>query len=210
MAVPFVWGHHVAFGGPLLGPETRLDLPPGIVRTLAGDDKPCRRFKGDQRSADPQLVHKDGSVVDLTIAAQPESGTVDNFEIELRDAGFAAVRNPLLDLGVALIWDREELPFLWEWELCHAATGYPFWGRDYFFWSLSIARSVVSRTRPPGSDFAGSVLEKPGILIWFAVGLAGGFLSGTCCKTRTASHSSYGVNGCQVRRPRGARALWCA
>lgn len=130
-ALPFAWGHHVAFGSPLLGPETRLDLPEGIVRTLSDSADVPRRFQRQQQSSGARLRSMDGQYVDISHVPLPESGTMDNFEIELHGAGSVAIRNPSLDLGVGLLWNREVLPFLWEWEVCHAAAGYPLWGRDY-------------------------------------------------------------------------------
>jgi len=130
-SLPFAWGHHIAFGPPLLASGTRLDLPEGAVRTPAGRSDLPRRYRQQQESQTLRLQGPAGDSLDITCAPSPESGTVDNFEIELSGPACAAIRNPGLDLGVGFIWDREVMRFLWEWELSHASSGYPFWGREY-------------------------------------------------------------------------------
>jgi galactose mutarotase-like enzyme len=130
-SLPFAWGHHVAFGPPLLASVTRLDLPSGTIRTPAGRHDLPRRYRQQQKSQEPRLEDPNGESLDITYAPPQESGTFDNFEIELASAGCAAIRNPCLNLGVGLLWDVEVMPFLWEWEVSHAPSGYPLWGRDY-------------------------------------------------------------------------------
>jgi hypothetical protein len=129
--LPYVWGHHPAFGPPLLGEGARLDLPRGIIRTVTdSNDVPCR-FQSRQQSEVPRLKDVHGELVDLAAAPGPDLGTFDDFEIELHDAGRAAIRNPSLDLGVGIVWDAGVFPYLWVWEVSHALSGYPLWGRDY-------------------------------------------------------------------------------
>jgi galactose mutarotase-like enzyme len=130
-SLPFAWGHHVAFGPPLLASVTRLDLPFGAVRTPAGPDGSPRRYQQQQKAQDLRLLGPKGESCDITYAPPPESGTFDNFEIQVAGAGCAAIRNPSLGLGIGLLWDVKVMPFLWAWEVSHAPSGYPLWGRDY-------------------------------------------------------------------------------
>ena len=132
IAIPYAWGHHPAFGPPLLAEGSRFDLPSGIYHSWPpeADDLP-RMLSAGEVSQSPVLPGKSGGEVDLTRAFSRQEGTMDNFFVKLSGPGIAAIRNPVLELGVGITWDDSVMPYLWKWDVCHAPIGYPLWGRDY-------------------------------------------------------------------------------
>ena len=126
--MPYVWGHHPAFGPPLLTDETVCDRPAGTVRRLGRD-----------------------TAAALQIRAGPTAcGDGDFYWVEGMDAGWYALRNPRLEVGVCLAWDLATFPYLWNWRVTDAATAYPFWGRAEL-WALEPFSAPPSsiETTPP-------------------------------------------------------------
>lgn len=127
LTVPYVWGHHPAFGPPLAAPGARIDLPAGQLTTDAGLD-------GDTVDLVPGSQHRWGAVkgrqgeaVDLsTIPAAPKQRLI---YIEELSAGWAAIRNPANGLGAGLSWDLQDFPNLWMWQEIGGGQGMPWYGR---------------------------------------------------------------------------------
>lgn len=128
----YAWGHHPSFGPPFLTPECVIDLPKGIYRTRSKEIAlPKPRFATGQETHSPRLRGVNGRLINLRQAPPARGGTMDNFYVEVRGPGHAAVRNPTAGLGVALSWDAKTFPYLWQWEVSHGCAGFPLWGRDY-------------------------------------------------------------------------------
>ena len=110
---PYVWGHHPAFGEPLLGPETVCDLPGGAPGTL-------------------------DAVTAAALGLDQVSGTFGGAGFSWLDGlsdGWFAIRNPVLGLGFCLAWEASVFPCLWSWRVSAADVGYPFWGSAHL-WAL--------------------------------------------------------------------------
>lgn len=129
--LPYVWGHHPAFGRPLLSGGSRFDFPAGTFRSWKEEDSLPRRLAPGKVSREPVLPGRSGGLVDLRAALDPGSGIMDHLEVKPENDGFVALRNPQEGLGFAMEWDLGMFPYLWQWHCAHADTGYPFWGQEY-------------------------------------------------------------------------------
>jgi galactose mutarotase-like enzyme len=128
-AEPYLWGHHVTFGAPFIGPSCRIDLPdcrvfdqtdyhPDNSRLLAGGSGTLDRMPG-----------KLGESVNNTyFAAEPFNEML--FIDELREHWYN-VYNEKEELGFALAWDGVVFPYLWLWQEHHSEQDEPFNGQLY-------------------------------------------------------------------------------
>lgn len=133
LELDYAWGHHPALGAPFLTPECRIDLPDGVIATRAATAEINSewRFAPGQRAATQTVRGVNGEAIALTQPPPQNCGTMDNYEIELTGEGRVAVRNPELNLGFGLTWDRRVFPHLWVWEVSHGCPRQPLWGREY-------------------------------------------------------------------------------
>lgn len=136
-AVPidFMWGHHVAFGGVLLEPGVRIDVP--AKKLLAHDVMPGfgpRRLKPSQESVWPYGQSPGGETVDMSRIPQvPASGLEEMAYITELEEGWYAVTHPDRQVGFALRWDKDVFPYVWLWQEFGGGKDYPWWGRVYTF-----------------------------------------------------------------------------
>jgi hypothetical protein len=129
--LPLMWGHHITFGRPFLGPGARIEMPRG-VEVITGD---ISRTHRQRRLADNQILPwtkvtgSDGSPVDLSLLPSP--GTQSDM-VYLRgfEEGGYCVRNAD-GLGIEVGWDATVMPFVWFWQEFGAARDYPWFGRHY-------------------------------------------------------------------------------
>jgi galactose mutarotase-like enzyme len=110
-AVPFpaMWGQHLAFGPPYLGPGARLELPPGA-----------------------RVVPTEGSEPLEALALAPPRGSRASVTYL---TGFAEgryrVHQPGRPVALEVRWDAALLPYLWCWREPAATPGYPWYGAEY-------------------------------------------------------------------------------
>ena len=129
--LPLMWGHHITFGPPFLGPGARIEIPPG-VEVVTGDisrTHPQRRLADNRVFPWPCALGPDGAAVDLS--RLPLAGTPSEM-VYLRGfkEGRYAVRAEN-GLGIELGWDATVMPFVWFWQEFGAARSYPWFGRHY-------------------------------------------------------------------------------
>jgi galactose mutarotase-like enzyme len=129
----YVWQHHLTFGRPLVGPAARVDVPATRGRVEAyGDGFPNARLESDAVFDWPHAPGADGGTVDLsTEVPPPEAETHDvAFATDL-DAGWYALTNPDLDLGVAVTFPTDPFESVWYWQPFGGFKDAPFYGRNY-------------------------------------------------------------------------------
>jgi galactose mutarotase-like enzyme len=127
----YSWGQHPGFGPPFLSDDCIIDLPGGNIRTAAEPLFPGYRLKPGQVSAWPRGVSADGSSISLDRVSPVAARTHDVLHVEKLPAGWAAIRNPARQLGLALSWDLAQFPYLWLWQVYGGMADYPGWGALY-------------------------------------------------------------------------------
>jgi hypothetical protein len=115
LPVDFMWGHHPIYGKPLLDAGTRIFAP--AARSLTGDYRPAG-----------WPVHEGR---DLSVCPGEGAGSGEMFYAEGLSAGWYALVNAKLRLGVAMSWDPEVFPLLWIWREANSSKGYPYFGQAY-------------------------------------------------------------------------------
>lgn len=128
--VEFDFQHHPAFGPPLLSADCLIETG---ARTYVVDP---RTLGATAEPAEPGSVHVWPPTTDYPdrrldrLPPQGEHlarlGWLTDFS-----TGWAAVRNPRLDLAVGLSWDASVLPNAWLWQELNATTDFPWFGRAY-------------------------------------------------------------------------------
>jgi hypothetical protein len=127
LPVPYIWGHHPAFGPPLAAPGARIDLPAGRL-VAAGDlDGPAVDLVPGSAHRWGAVTGKDGRPVDLSVIPPAPKQRI--CFIEEMTAGWAAIRNPANGLGAGLSWDLADFPRLWLWQEIGGGEGMPWYGR---------------------------------------------------------------------------------
>ncbi|HXI18473.1 MAG TPA: DUF4432 family protein, partial [Chloroflexota bacterium] len=129
--VPFMWGHHPAFGPPLISADCVIDLPPAPFIVSANQQH--GRYVPGRHETWPLARDRQGQPLDASLVPPKDARAVDTLYAELtgQQKGYAAIRNQALGLGVGLDWDAAVFPYVWCWQAYGGAWGYPYYGRTY-------------------------------------------------------------------------------
>lgn len=129
----FIWQHHIALGPPLVGPESRLDVPAasGLVDDYSDGGYENGRLEGESTFEWPYAPGRDGATVDLR-SFPPRDAEVNDmaYAIDLDD-GWYAVTNPDLDLGFGVTFPTDLYESVWYWQPFGGEMDSPFFGRNY-------------------------------------------------------------------------------
>lgn len=129
--LPLMWGHHITFGRPFLGPGATIEMPPG-VEVVTGDisrTHEVRRLADHCVFAWPHAKGSDGAAVDLSLLPQAACPSEMVYLRGFKEGRYI-VRNDK-GLGMELGWDTAVMPFVWFWQEFGAARNYPWFGRHY-------------------------------------------------------------------------------
>ena len=148
VAVPYMWGHHPAFGPPFLSPSCRIDT--GAVRghivsepgPTAGSPPKTFRWPFGQDSS--------GARVDLREVQPRDSRVADRVCLSGIADGWFAITNRAKRVGFGMAWDASVLPFVWIWRLCDNNLTFPWYGREY-------AVAIEPWTSPPDTGLEGAI-----------------------------------------------------
>ncbi|HET7567516.1 MAG TPA: DUF4432 family protein [Gaiellaceae bacterium] len=124
--VEFDYQHHPAFGPPLLAPGCALETG---ARTYVADPGPHHwRFEPGEALAWPPAADGEDALDTIPSRDRPRAllGWLEDFA-----EPWAALRNPELDLGIAVRWDASVMPYAWLWQELAATEGYPWYRRAY-------------------------------------------------------------------------------
>lgn len=126
-----MWGHHPAFGAPLISPESTLDTGARIIWSDDGYDVQGNDLELGGRWAWPSAERRDGTAVDMSRLPEPGSGFSRVLFLQDFDAQWYAITNPRLAFGVGLVWDGALLPYACLWQETGGVRDYPWYGRAY-------------------------------------------------------------------------------
>jgi hypothetical protein len=132
ISMDYMWGHHPAYGAPLLSGSCRLDVPAARIVTNPTQTDPERSWFSDGESYSwPTIVGRDGRSHDLRFIPAPTE-RVNNmgYLVDLRE-GWYGLTNRELGFGVGLVWPKEFFPVVWLWQELNGSFGHPWFGRAY-------------------------------------------------------------------------------
>lgn len=154
VSVEFDYQHHPAFGPPLLAPGAVIETGAGSFVADRGEARWC--FEPGGRAAWPPSAPGEQPLDRLPPIGRPRAllGWLDDF-----DEPWAAIRNPELDLGVALRWDAEVMPYAWFWQELNGTVGYPWYARAYVMAIEPSSTPADGFTRTSLSLETGGVLQ---------------------------------------------------
>jgi hypothetical protein len=135
--VPYIWGHHPAWGAPLAEPGARIDLPGGRVVAETTMDGPVVDLAPGSEHTWPIATGRAGQPVDLSVV--PHAPVQRLAYVSDLAAGWYAIRNPRSGYGLAVAWDLEVMPCVWLWQEIEGGQGMPWYGR----WSLTAVEPNV-------------------------------------------------------------------
>ncbi len=106
---PVMWGQHLAFGAPAVGPGAEIELPPDCRVVDYPGTLPLEVLRSAPAPGDPSTV--------CYLTGFREG------RYRLRDA-----RRPV---GIQVRWDASILPYLWCWREAGAGLEFPWYGQDW-------------------------------------------------------------------------------
>lgn len=124
--LPYIWLHHLAYGPPILGEEARIDL---AGATVTVDETPQGESPLTWGETFDWPRSADG--VDMRQVPAPDAGIHDLSYLHDLAAGWYALTNPEIDLGVAVSFDENLFESVWCWRAAGGFDSSPFFGREY-------------------------------------------------------------------------------
>lgn len=127
----YLWGHHPAYGAPLLSAESRIDTN---ARTILADDiydPPASVWERGRTYTWP-IVEREGTRTDLSHVPGPNEprgsmGYLGDFDA----VAWYGITNTAAGVGAGLAWQRDDFPFAWFWQEMHASPGFPWYEGVY-------------------------------------------------------------------------------
>jgi hypothetical protein len=127
--IEVMWSHHPAFGAPLV--DAGAILSAGCRLVEADEEAPGTLLGAGTRHQWPMATTATGEVVDLgRIPGPDERRAVLAYLLDF-SAGYFAITNPRLNLGVGLRWPLEVFDKAWLWQEVCSTPGWPWFGRAY-------------------------------------------------------------------------------
>lgn len=130
---PISWNHHVTFGPPFLEANVTLfDMPATRSKVCPASFSSSMRIQPDAEFEWPNAPTKDGGLLNLRTSAKGKYGhyTAHLLDPNLKTA-FIAVCNPRLRLLVLYVFDRNDYPWVGNWEESYARQHIPWNGREF-------------------------------------------------------------------------------
>ncbi|HEU4976285.1 MAG TPA: aldose 1-epimerase [Baekduia sp.] len=143
--VEVMWGHHPAFGAPLLEPGCRIET--SARRFTADDRAPGAGLEPGRVSPWPHAAVEGGGTIDLSVIPPADEcravlGYLDDFA-----EGSYRIVNPRVPLAVEVRWPLELFPVAWYWQELRASSGFPWYRRAY-------TTAIEPNTTMPGQGIA--------------------------------------------------------
>lgn len=123
---PYLWGHHVTFGGSFVDEHCRIDLPSCRVYKRPEYNPAASRLIPEAAGTLRDMPGKDGGRIDMSqFPAVPCSEMV---FIDQLGGHWYSVYNEKRQVGIGLCWDGGAFPYLWLWQENFAEKTSPFHG----------------------------------------------------------------------------------
>jgi hypothetical protein len=132
--LPVMWGQHITFGRPFLGPGCTIRLPAGVESIPHPTDiaPGGRRLASTVSFSWPNAADGENGPLDFSVIPTP--GTPSDL-IYMTGFPERSAWYEILDdsrgVGARIEWDRDTMPYLWYWQEFGAHTDYPWYGRNY-------------------------------------------------------------------------------
>jgi galactose mutarotase-like enzyme len=155
--LPVMWGQHLAFGAPFIGPGAFVELPAGT--TYVADHREVdatRRRSNGQAGLWPDIFDRDGGASKMDVL--PPRGTASDLHYLEPPEGWYRLTSSDRSIGVRVQWDLTTQPYLWLWQEYGATTGYPWWASEYLI-------GLEPWTSTPGSGLAEAVATETALYL---------------------------------------------
>lgn len=127
-----MWGHHPAFGAPLVGPSARLATNARRLIADPTNDGPHQPLLPGSTGQWPYLPTKTGTLLDMRVLPpESEPRALLAYALDFAGTPWYALSNPELGLGVAMTWPDSVFSCLWVWQELRATGSFPFYKRSY-------------------------------------------------------------------------------
>jgi hypothetical protein len=129
-SVRLMWGHHLAFGSPFVGPGARIRLPDGVdgIPHRTALNATGRRVAGE-RFRWPLASSPEGEQVDLSVLPPAATPSEIVYLTGFPERAWYDVGGD--DLRLRVEWDAGVMPYLWFWQEFGRTVGYPWYGRHW-------------------------------------------------------------------------------
>jgi galactose mutarotase-like enzyme len=130
-AMDCMWGHHPAFGAPLVSPDSFIDSGARLIESdddyrVIGNDLPL-----GQSWRWPMVANRRGEALDLSRLPAPGSGHSRVLFLKDFEESWYALTNPTLGFGVGMVWNGDLFPYACFWQETGGVRDYPFFGAAY-------------------------------------------------------------------------------
>jgi hypothetical protein len=129
--VEYMWGHHPAFGAPLVAPGARIGTSASAILADSTHDVPGNPLEPGTSHPWPIVKARDGSTLDLSVIPPASPGRSLLGYLSGFAEGSATIENDALGLACTLSWDARLFPFAWLWQELGAIAGPPWLGQAY-------------------------------------------------------------------------------
>jgi galactose mutarotase-like enzyme len=152
-SMDYMWSHHPAFGAPFLSRACRIDVG---AQSFQADDLYVgthNPLSVGQEYHWPNATAAHG-IVDMSQVPAEDQHRDTLAYLKDFDAGWYAITNTDLGLGIGLVWPKLIFPYAWLWQEINASPGFPFYQNCYVM-------AIEPATSIPGQGL-NKVIEKTG------------------------------------------------
>lgn len=126
-----MWGHHPAFGPPLLSPEAVIDTGARFIESDDGSEIPATDLALGRTWEWPAVEDRQGRRVDMSRIPAAGSRLSRVLYLKEFEEGWYALTNTGLGWGIGLVWDATLFPYACFWQETGGELGHPFFGKAY-------------------------------------------------------------------------------
>lgn len=129
--MPYMWGHHPAYGAPFLAEGCELSIPARTFRAEQQQTVGHTWMSPGVTSRWPMAPKPNGSETNLRYIPGPEAKVANMGYVTDLEAGWYSLTNRKLGLGVGLTWQLDVFPVVWLWQELCGSRDHPWYGRSY-------------------------------------------------------------------------------